>query len=49
MEVSCSFKDMCKNYPKECHHCKWNANLHIGNYLILEKDQKTVRYLADSS
>ena len=44
--VTCSFYKKCKNYSKECHHCKWNASMDIGDFLIMEtKDGKTVRFL----
>ena len=46
MKVICSFCNKCKNYNKECNHCKWNAANKIGDYLLLEdKDGKSIRFL----
>jgi len=46
MNINCSFFNKCKNYGKECHRCKWNANNNIGDYLSLEtEDGKSIRFL----
>jgi hypothetical protein len=46
MTVSCSHYKRCKNYQRECNHCKWNAENTLGDYLVLEtEDGKTIRYL----
>jgi len=44
--IICSFYNKCKNYPKECYHCKWNASCDLKDYLSLETEEgKTIRYL----
>jgi hypothetical protein len=44
--IICSFFNKCKNFEKECHHCKWNASCNLGDFLSLETSNgKTIRYL----
>jgi len=46
-EVVCSFYKKCRNYERECHHCKWNASCNLGDHLVLKtEDGKTIRYLS---
>jgi len=45
-KIVCSFYKKCKNYNKECYHCRWNASIDISDFLIMEtKDGKIIRFL----
>jgi len=44
--VVCSWIRKCANYEKECHHCEWNADNNIGDYLVLiDSDGKQIKFL----
>lgn len=44
--VICSWINECDNYGIHCYHCKWNAEVNVGNYLVKsDNGHKTLRYL----
>lgn len=45
-EVICSFINKCRNYNRECDHCRWNSNCNYGDYLVLKtEDGREIHYL----
>jgi len=44
-KVVCSWYKKCKNYGIKCDKCKWNANLDIDDYLVIEDNGKTIKFL----
>lgn len=47
-EVICEYIHICDNYGIKCDKCNFNKNNGVGNYLVIDKDDKKIRYLGNS-
>ena len=47
-KVSCSWKLECENYGTFCDKCKWNSDNVLRNYLSINTDKKTLKFLENN-
>ena len=48
-EVICEYIHICDNYGIKCDKCSFNRNIGIKNYLVIDREEKKIRFLEDSN